>query len=271
MSRVARAGMSSLWRLVRDVWRAYDSNDLLTFASAIAFQVLKALIPFALFAVGLLGAFGLTEVWQREIVPSLKDSVSPEAFKLINSTVLKVLGSKNLFWVTAGLVIAVWEMSSAMRGVMDAFDRVYRVRRERSAKERYVVSVVLAVVVGGLLLAATAVFMLGPLAGTAASILRWPVSVLLLLAALWMQLRMAPAEHQPVRWVSVGSIVVVVAWLATSVAFAVYVRDFADYGSIYGSLAVVFLTFEYIYFAVAAFVTGAQIDQLVRDRARGLA
>jgi membrane protein len=263
--------VSSFRRLVRDVWRAYDDNDLLTFASAIAFQVLKALIPFALFAVGLLGAFGLTEVWQREVVPGLKGSVSPEAFKLINSTVLKVLGSKNLFWVTAGLVIALWEMSSAMRGVMDAFDRIYEVDRERSAKERYLVSLLLAVVVGALLLGATAVFMLGPLAGAVLSVLRWPIAVVLLLAALWVQIRVAPAEHQPVRWVSLGSILVVTAWLVTSVAFAVYVRDFADYGSIYGSLAVVFLTFEYVYFAVAAFVTGAQIDQLVRERANELA
>jgi membrane protein len=260
--------MPPLRELVRDVWRAYEQNDLLTFASAITFQVVFALIPFTLFAVGLLGAFGLTEVWNREVVPSLKDSVSPEAFKLINSTVLKVLGAKNLFWITAGLVIAVWEMSSAMRGVMDAFDRVYETRRKRGAKERYAVSVLLAIAVGTLLLTATAVFMLAPLAGTLLSILRWPICVLLLLLAMAVQLRFAPAEHQPVRWVSFGSVVVVAAWLITSVAFAFYIRDLADYGSIYGSLAAVFIGLEYIYFAVTAFVTGAQLDQLVRERAR---
>jgi membrane protein len=268
MSRVVRLTVPPVRELIRDVMRAYDDNDLLTFASAIAFQVLFALLPFALFAIGLLGAFGLTEVWRHDVAPELKQSVSPAAFQLLNSTALKVLGSQNVFWITAGLVISAWEMSSAMRAVMDVFDRIYEVGRKRSLKERYVVSVVLAVVVGGLLLMATAVFMLGPLTGTFLTVARWPLSVVLLLAAIAAQLRFAPAEPQPVRWVSMGTVLVIVAWLITSLAFAFYIRDIADYGTVYGGLASAFIAFEYIYLAVAAFVTGAQIDRLVRERAR---
>jgi membrane protein len=254
--------------LIRDVLRAYGDNDLLTFASAIAFQVLFALLPFALFAIGLLGAFGLTDVWKHNVAPELKQSVSPAAYQLLNSTALKVLGSKNLFWITAGLVISAWEMSSAMRGVMDVFDRIYEVDRKRSLKERYVVSVVLAVVVGALLLIATAVFMLGPLTGPLLTIARWPVVVLVLLAAIGVQLRFAPAEPQPVRWVSLGTVLVIATWLITSVAFAFYIRDIADYGTVYGGLASAFIALEYLYVAVVAFLTGAQLDRLVRERAR---
>jgi membrane protein len=253
---------------VRALLRAYRRNELLTFASAIAFQLAFALIPFTLFALGLLGALGLEDVWKHDVVPDLHSSVSPAAFTLINSTALKVLGSKNLFWVTAGLVIAVWEMSAGMRAVMGAFDRIYGTRRSRSPRERYLVSIGLAIAVGLLLMLAIAVFMLGPLVSGVVTIVRWPASAALLLTAIAVELRFAPADPQPIRWVSLGSGLVVGAWLATSLAFAFYIRDIADYGTVYGALAVVIIAFEYLYLASAAFLTGAQLDQLARERAR---
>ena len=40
----------------------------------------------------------------------------------------------------------------------------------------------------------------------------------------------------------------------------------ADYGSIFGALATVVIVLSYLYLASAAFLTGAQLDALVRDR-----
>jgi membrane protein len=257
----------TLQDLTREVVHAYDANDLLTFASAIAFRVLFAFIPFALFAFGLLGVFGLTGVWRHDVAPDLSHAVSPQAYSLINSTVLRVLGGQNLFWVTAGLAIAVWELSAGTRAVMDVLDRVYCCERKRSVKERYLVSISIAVVAGLLLLAATALFMLGPLVSGALTFVRWPVSALLLLAAVAVFIRHAPADRPPLAWVSVGSLLIVGTWLAMSVGFAFYIRNLADYGSVYGALAVVIITFEYVYLTSLAFLTGAQVDQLIRERA----
>ncbi|MEA2295917.1 MAG: rane protein [Solirubrobacteraceae bacterium] len=257
-----------LREVARELLRAYARNELLTFASAIAFKVLFAFIPFALFAFGLLGTFGLTGVWQHDVAPQLKGSVSPPAFELIDNTVRRVLSSQQLFWVTVGLAIAVWEMSGATRCVMDVFDRIYESRRDRSFRERYTVSVAIAVAAGALLLAATAVFMLGPLASGVLTVLRWPVSALLMLAAIAVFIRFAPADRQSLEWVSVGSLLAVTAWLGTSVAFAFYIRELADYGTVYGALAVVIVAFEYVYLAAIAFLTGAQLDQLIRARAQ---
>jgi membrane protein len=263
----AQARAITLKEAGRGVLAAYDRNDLLTYASAIAFQVLFALVPLALFALGLLGTLGLDEVWTRDVAPDIARNVSPAAFSVIDDTVGKVLGSRQLFWVTLGAVIAVWEISGATRAVMGVFDRIYGSERERDFKERYLTSLWLSVAAGGLLLLATAAFMLGPIAlGTPAAILRWPIVALLLFTAVGLFVHFAPADRQPLDWVSFGSILVVVAWLGTSVGFAFYVRDIASYGSIFGALATVIIVFEYLYLAAIAFLTGAQVDALIRAR-----
>src|SRR3954451_13431958 len=103
----------SLREAVKEVAAAYARNDLLTYANAIAFQVLFALVPLLLFAFGLLGFFGLERLWSEDVVPDLSRQVSPAAFQLINSTVSKVLNQQQLFWVTIGMAIAIWKMSGA--------------------------------------------------------------------------------------------------------------------------------------------------------------
>jgi membrane protein len=253
-------------QLVREVIAGYERNDVLTYASAIAFNVFFALIPLALMAFGLLGYFGLSEVYRDHVAPSLHDALSHNAYALVDSTIRRVLSSQRFFWVTLGALITVWEMSGAVRAVMGVLDNVYECDRKRSFKERYAVSIGLAVLTGALFLLAVATFMLGPLLGTGVSIARWPVTVVILLATVAAFVRWAPAEHQPAEWVSIGTLLTVVAWLGTSVVFALYVRDVASYDTVFGALSVIIIAFEYLYLAAIAFLTGAQVDAILRRR-----
>jgi membrane protein len=160
---------------------------------------------------------------------------------------------------------------------MTVLDRIYEVRRERSRRDRYGVSLALSAIVTVLLLLAAAAF---ELTGTAArallgdgggasllSLLRWPLTVALLLAAIATVVRWAPAEQRPWHWVTFGTGLVVLAWLAMSLAFGFYVRDVASYGSIFGNLATVIIAFEYAYLSAIVFLAGLALDGIAQEDA----
>jgi membrane protein len=254
--------------IVRDLVRGYAESDLLTYGSAIAFQVLFALIPLALFGFGLFGFLGLGDLYGREVAPAVKNATSPEVFKVVDLTVRKVLNAKQGFWISFGAVIAVWEMSGAVRAVMQVFDRIYGCERERSFRERYVTSTLLALGAGTLLLAAVAASQLVPLVVDGfLAWLRWPLAIALMMATIGLLVHFAPAERRAWQVVSAGTAIVVTAWTLTSVAFGFYVTKVADYGSIFGNLATVIVVFEYLYLSACAFLTGALVDALKRGRA----
>jgi membrane protein len=259
----------------REVTRAFEERDLLTFASAIAFQVLYAIIPLVLFGLGVLGGLGLDEQWTREWAPTARDAMSPAAFQVVDDTIKKVLGGQQTFWILGGAALAIWKVSATMRAIMDVFGRIYDSRRERTFFERMRDSLVLGAAVAALLLAAAGCAVLGDEAMRAAGIhagvllwLRWPVALALLFAVVTLLVAYAPADHQPPQWVTFGSIVVVTAWVVTSLVFGVYLTSVADYGSIFGALATVVIALTYLYLAASAVLVGAQLDALVRERVR---
>jgi membrane protein len=253
----------------RDILRGFHENDLLTYASAISFQVFFALIPLALLGLGILGAFGLTDVWTSDVAPKLRDTASPAAFKVIDQTVRDVLGHKQLFWATAGALIAVWEVSGAMRATMQVLNRIYETQDRRTFWRRIVVSIWLSALVTALLLLAVASAKVVPAllgGGPFATIAGWVPTVVLMFATVFAIVRFAPCTERPVRWVGFGAVLVILGWIASSLVFGWYVTSVADYGSVFGNLAVLMVTLGYIYLASIVFLAGLQLDSLIRHQ-----
>jgi membrane protein len=252
-------------RTLRALVRAFDEHDLLTYATAIAFNAIFAVIPLALFGLGLLGSLNLETVWTDHLAPDLRGQVSRDVYAAIDSSVRTVFRAHQGFWVTVGAVLAVWEVSGAMRAVMTVLDRIYDVRRERGRVERYGISLMLSLAVTVLLVLAVLVFELAPLIGSGlAAVVRWPVAAILLLAAVGAVVRWAPAEQRHWRWVTFGTGLVVVAWLLMSLGFGLYLREVADYGSIFGNLATVIIAFEYAYLSAIVFLAGLSVDGIAQ-------
>jgi membrane protein len=261
-------------KLTRQVISGMEEHDLLTYASAIAFQVLTALIPIALLVLSVMGFLQLEHVWTQELAPQVKAQVSPQVFAVLDDVVRKTLGSKQGWWLTIGVVFTLWQASGVARAVMGALSSIYGDGDDRSFTRRYATSIALGLGVAVCVLAALVAVRFGnsilgvdaPSGAEAVAlfVVRWSAALMLLSTAVWVLLRFAPADPGPHRWISFGSGLCVLAWVVTSVVFGIYITDIANYGSIFGSLATVFILMTYLYVSACAFLIGAQLDAIVR-------
>jgi YihY family inner membrane protein len=252
----------------KDVVDGFARHHLLTYASAIAYQVISALIPFALFALALAGLVGAEGLWTDHLRPDLLTSTSREVFAVIDKTVGQILHHKQTFWVTFGLLVVLWELGGAVRATMEALDDIYGVRTKRDRRDKYLTSTWLAGAVGALWIATLVVVFAGGavLPGVFGGFARFVIAALLLIAATWLTLRVAPAKHQPVKWVSFGSLVIVGGWLVVVGGYLLYATQIASYGSVFGSLAAGFVLIVAVYLSAAVFLTGVLIDAAARKR-----
>ena len=264
---------SNLRATAHEVAECFAEHGLLTYASAIAFRALVALVPLTLLGLALLGVFGLEDVWKDTIVPTLKDHLTQPVFNGIDFTVTQIFTTDTWTLIALSVALVVWDMTWAVNVVTQALNRIHDVEERRSKIRRVLVASGLGLAVVLCLIAAVLVQSIAPSVtdgalDTLLSIVRWPVSLLFLWAAVALLFRYAPAEKPEFRWASGGSFLVIGTWLVASALFRTWATQVADFKSATGSLTVFLLLTAYVLASSTIFLVGAQLDELARKKNR---
>jgi membrane protein len=255
----------------------FKQHDLLTYSSAISFQIITAVVPFVMTMLALAGLLHLDGVWRDHVAPEVRTHVSDAVFSVLSSAVDKALSDRQLLWATLGGALALWQVSGAVRAVMGAFERIYGARTDRSFRRRYVLSFALGIATGGCFILATLCLVLAPFVSlppgavwdVVAFVAQWALAIGFLSLAAGLLVHVAPGTRQPLPWVSLGTTIVTVSWVIVSVGFYFYLTAVASYGSVFGSLASVIVVIAYLYISTTAFLFGAQLDAIIRAQATG--
>ena len=164
-------------------------------------------------------------------------------------------------------------MTWAVNAVTQALNRIHDVQERRSKLRRVGVAAGLGLAVVLCLIAAVLVQSVAPsltdgALDTVLSILRWPVSLFFLWAAVAVLFRYAPAERPEFRWASGGSLLVIGTWVVASALFRVWVTEVANFKSATGSLTVFLVLTSYVLVSATIFLIGAELDELAREKNR---
>jgi membrane protein len=243
--------------LVRDIADAFVEHNLLTYAAAIAFQGLIALVPLTLLSLGLLGATGHQDVWRHHAAPVIKGRVTHPVYHAIDYTVRRILDHGTAGVIVVGAVLSVWYLTAAMRAVIEALDKIHDVKDKRAWSERIVTAVLLGTTAGACLFGAGLLVLRGGALG-------WLSALLLVAVILTLILRFAPAQKPETGWATIGTGLVIVSWVIASTLFWVWVKYVADFTSPVGNMTTLLLLTSYVFVSAVIFLAGAQLDELLR-------
>jgi membrane protein len=254
----------------------FDRHLLLDHASAIAFQVLKALVPLTLFGLALLGALGEEKIWRESIFPRIEPHLEQTTAHAINASVQRIFTTSSTGLLAFASLLVIWYLSGAVRAVMGALNDIYEVEETRRWTVRFPLSFALAVGIAVCLVGAVVVVAAGTalathgLAGVTVSVGRWLVAMALLSLAVGLLVRFAPAKHRPSRWATAGSVLVIVAWIGATLLFELFVSHVANFKTAVGNLTVFLVLIGYVYTSSIIFLVGVELDELLReDAAKG--
>jgi membrane protein len=267
--RGTRARVGWVRDLVRLVADELAQDAVLTYAAAISFRALVALVPLLLLGFGLLGAFGLRDVWSDAIAPAVKPHVTTPVFEAADSSVQKIFASSAAGLIAFAALLLLFDLTLAVVTAMGALNRIYDVEERRSWWRRHGVAAALAVVLTFCLVGSVLVVAVAPRAtegplDVLLSVARWPLGLLLLALAVGLLVRYAPAERPRARWASAGSLLVIASWVVASLVFRWWIDSVANFKTAVGTLAVFLVLTAYVYVSVTIFLVGVQVDELVR-------
>ncbi|WP_120993352.1 YihY/virulence factor BrkB family protein [Stutzerimonas urumqiensis] len=261
--------------LIKRTFKEFSNDDMSTYASALAYRALFSLFPFVLFLMSLLGFLHLPNFfdWLRQQAALL---LPPMAIDQVN-TVIDELQRQEQGFLSLGILLALWTASAGVRSLMNAMNAAYDVKEERPIWKLYLLSFIYTLGIAIMLLAAAGLMIVGPqvMEWLAARVgleqvvvilwtwLRWPVVVILLMLAVAMLYYFAPNVQQQFRFITPGSVLAVIVWIAASLGFGLYVQNFSDYNATYGSIGAIIVLLLYFYISSAVLLLGAELNAVI--------
>jgi membrane protein len=256
-----------------DTWRErFAEHNLLTWSSAIAFQLLKALVPLVLLLLGVLGASGESSVWKKQISPGIKSHLPKPTFGAVDYAAKQILTHASAGLLAFAVLLTIWEVSGSVRALGGALNSIYDTKSDpRPLWQRYAISVGVAIGISVCFLGAVLALTLAKHTGGSLEGLlsfgRWIVGLALLGIGVNILVRFAPAEPRSERWVSIGSAFIVLVWALMSVIFRWYVTSVASFRSAWGTFVTILVLTTYLNLSAIVFLVGAEADELARKDA----
>lgn len=265
----ARGWRDILWR----TWEELNNDRILLVAAGVAFYVLLALIPALAAFISLYGLF-LDPADVNRHVGALAGILPDAGLELVRDQVARLAsqGSGALSLTFAiGLAVSLWSATAGMKAIIDALNIAYEETEKRSfirlTGEALLMTlgamVFLVVAMAGLavLPLALANVGLGAWSARLIDLGRWPVLAVLVVVALAVVYRYGPSRSRPLwRWITWGSVVAALGWLAFSMLFSWYVANLADLNATYGSLGAVIALMTWIWLSTTIVLTGAELN-----------
>ena len=250
-------------------------------AAGVTYYGLLALFPAIAALVSLYGLFadpaGITER-----LSTLQGVIPDGAIQVIGNQINRIQaqggGTLGLYFVI-GLVVSLWSANAGTKSVFDALNAVYD-EPERRSFVRYnaealmftlggILFVILAL--GGIVVLPAVLAFVGleSMAGWIISLLRWPLLIVVTLFALALLYRFGPSrESSEWRWVTWGSAIAAVAWVAVSMLFSWYVSNFGTFNETYGSLGAVIGFMIWMWLSTTIVLVGAEINAQLEHQTR---
>ncbi|MET9667126.1 YihY/virulence factor BrkB family protein [Streptomyces sp. NPDC006475] len=273
----------SWWAVLRRTAAEFKDDELADRAAALTYYGVLALFPALLVLVSLLGVAGKSTT--QSILDNLEKLTPGSARQIISNAVEQLQASSGTGSVLAivGLLVALWSASGYVAAFIRSSNAVYDIPEGRPVWKvtplRLVVTVVLMVLAcasalivvftGGIARQVGNALGIGDTALTVWSIAKWPVLVLLVTIMIAILYWASPnAKGRGFKWVTPGSFLALLIWIAASAGFALYVANFASYNKTYGTLAGVIIFLVWLWITNLAILLGLEFDaEMARERA----
>jgi YihY family inner membrane protein len=276
LSTLRHAGTGSV--VARSLQR-FRAADGFSHARSLGFLIALILVQGLIALVGFATAFGERRV-AGVVARAIEGVVPSPAGQTLRASVEQATSTGASHRYTAlvvGLLGAILTGATAFGQIERGANRIYGIEKDRPTAEKYGLALLLTITAGAASAASFFLLAVGSEVGDAIEsdtagqvwrVARWPLGVLLLVAAATAIFRWSPRRHQPqASWMVVGGLVTVAVWVVASVAMSAFLRNSAQFGETYGPLAgIVALLFWSFFSGIAVFLGVAVAAQLEAER-----
>lgn len=266
------------WRQVASrTWKAFNTHQIPAVAAGATFYGLLALFPALGAFVSLYGLVANVDDARRQI-QGLSGLLPGGALTVIGDqmTLLTTVNHAHLGIAFAtGLLVSIWSANAGVKALMSGLNVAYEEQEKRRFVALNLVSLgftlgftVFSVIGVAALAAAPRVLeAVGLTSYRGASVLRWPLVLVVTMGLVALLYRFGPSRDQARwRWITPGSLLAAAGWMVMSGLFTLYVANFGHYNKTYGPLGALIGFMTWIWFSTIILLLGAELNSQLEQQ-----
>lgn len=267
--------------LRKAVWRAFE-HDAFAIAKASAYSSILTFFP-ALLVLGRSLAEGRhTQQYSQEISYALT-RILPAGGSTVQAYLRGSL-PRSVGLLVSSSLLTLWLASGVMVSWMEGFRRCYELPKIWGLVKERLVALSLVILAGIPLSCSTVLVAFGSQIETSIllnanhevgyyvllmwKLIRWLIATLTSVAVIALIYHNAVPRTQPWHSVLPGATLATAMWFITTTIFGWYLRNYADYSVIYGSLGVAIALLVWMYLISLVILIGAEFNAMLFPRAR---
>src|SRR4051794_8318756 len=267
------------------VYNGIGEDRILMNAAGVTFYALLALFPAIAAFVSIYGLFADSQTIANHL-DVLAGVLPGGGMAVIQEQVTRLVAQPNgalTLGVVFGVLTSLWSANGGMKGLFDALNVVYGEEEKRSflwlnlTTLAFTLGMLLFVIVALAAIVVIPVILkfLPTFIGSILNLARWPVIAVLVAVVLALTYRYGPSRDKPKwRWVSWGSSIAAVLWLAFSAIYSWYAANFGTFNATYGSLGAAIGFMLWMWLSTIVILIGGKLNaeiehQTARDSTEG--
>jgi membrane protein len=262
---------------LKRLYEEYENDAVADNAAALGYYFVFALFPF-LFFLTTLTAFIPYIRHSVDTILARAHAILPEqAVALIETHLRDLVQKPRPRLLTVGLLATLYSASRGVDALRKTLNLAYDVKESRPWWRTELVAfgmtiggaVLVLVSIGLLTAGGSAGFWIANKIGIAHeyvllwSWLRWPVTALAMMLCAALAYYVLPDVQQKFKFITPGSVIGTLVWLASTWGFSVYAGHFGSYNVTYGSIGGVIVLLTWFYISGFIFLMGGEMNAII--------
>jgi len=265
---------------IKEVWKEIQDDNVFNGAAALAYYLMLAIFPMAIFLLSLLPYLPIPNL-EQAIMDLMHQILPQNAAELFQGIVEDVTSQKRGGILTFGILFTIWSAASGMYAIMQQLNITYDVIEERPFWKVRGTAILLLLIFAILVIGAFTLVILGGVIQDQISKifgsnqvvlfsfagLRWIIIALFLALGFACIYYFGPDVEQKFRFITPGSVIGVILLVVASLGFRFYIENFGNYSATYGSIGAVIILMLWLYIAGLVILIGSEINATAEQHA----
>jgi membrane protein len=261
-------------------WRAFE-HDAFSIAKASAYSLILTFFPALLVLGAVLAASGRSEPYMQEVSYALSHILPAGSNTAMNF--MRSQGQRPVGLLVTASLLTLWTGSGVMISWMEGFRRCYELPKIWGLVKERLISFLLVIFALVPMTFSTLLIAFGSRIETTIlyytahefstyillmwTCIRWVIATLTSIAVIALIYHHAVPRTQPWHSVIPGATLATAMWFSSTLLFGFYLRHYADYSIIYGSLGAAIALLVWMYMVSLVILVGAEFNAMIFPRA----